>query len=860
MSVSDCGYNHTAAGTKTRQSPLPFTECPAHLELTYSAANQRILRVRGLSVHNSACEAALYSHEPRQPLHPSVFAIALKQLAEGVNLDKIQETNSRMYKDGSYTGQPTNLDNSKSAYRWLLKRHDTRSLYRQYNRLHGVNVTEAAHVNIDEWMDKDSPRYDPTIASAIFHYSARAEKGDRFEICIATKEMKDAAWRHGDRSQILMDGTFGVSTKKMLLFILMGLDEKRRGEPMAMFLFSAPSGNRHTAAGYNTDILERLLSKWKTSLGEKDGRTFEPAVAITDTDLMERNALMRVFPDIWLLICKFHIRQSWRNHRNKLLRGRSPVHMSLKTRMARLEAELVVTKEFGEAQELLAKEKIVLEAMLEDYPAIASNALAHLHYLGEGYWMKAEALWRSWSDYGRRYAAILLRCDIEGVLTTTNHLESFNGILKRKHLRRWQRGNRRLRVDILVKLLVTKILPAIFEQRSLELQEDDRWRRLLLTLPGGATLVGELSSTTGQAKLPPVAYLVPNESRDQAAAQLLQENQMSVPSIDPRTRNFLFSCYSSLATVYDPNPTLYNIAIATEGNAGCDCLDFTQRGGACKHIRAALIWIETRRQEDPRMPLISLPSSEQEARSRKLTSLSILLQSTVNGPDMNKSRLPTGVPRGIPPAVIEDAIREANETLYEDGDDGAEEGESIDEEDDSDLESVATDAGEDDEFTFTTLDHTGSARRAIEDQTFARVLFDLASVAPKLGQLGRYLMNMEGSFRTDEDVEKAAKAKAEIDLLSQQLGRLLANKAAQSSTSLSAQDGSGSRTPPQAKQPTFATLSSTEATQSSSKGEKQSEAERMRLKRAALFPHSPEKDAKRASVLWARLTSLDLLM
>lgn len=156
---------------------------------------------------------------------------------------------------------------------------------------------------------------------------------------------------------------------------------------------------------------------------------------------MERNTLRRVFPDIWLLICGFHICQSWRNHGNKLLRGRSLVHMDLKTRMSRLAAELVTTTDFDAAKDLLAKEAAVLEAMRNNYPAITTNGLAHLHYLSEGYWMKDESLWRSWSAYGHQYAAVLLHCEIDGVLTTTNRLESFNGILKHKWFQRYQRGN-----------------------------------------------------------------------------------------------------------------------------------------------------------------------------------------------------------------------------------------------------------------------------------------------------------------------------------------------------------------------------------------------------------------------------------
>lgn len=91
----DCGYNYAAAGTDTRQNPVPFTECPAHVELTYETATQHVLRICGLFVHNTACKNTVYSHIPCRLLHPAVFTVALKQLAKGVNLDNIHEKNSQ---------------------------------------------------------------------------------------------------------------------------------------------------------------------------------------------------------------------------------------------------------------------------------------------------------------------------------------------------------------------------------------------------------------------------------------------------------------------------------------------------------------------------------------------------------------------------------------------------------------------------------------------------------------------------------------------------------------------------------------------------------------------------------------------
>jgi hypothetical protein len=91
---------------------------------------------------------------------------------------------------------------------------------------------------------------------------------ERFEVCVATLDMCEAAWKYGHESQIILDGTFGVCNKKILLFIVMGVDEWEKGIPLAFLLFSALSGNRHTAAGYNMEVIARLLGEWKKSFGE----------------------------------------------------------------------------------------------------------------------------------------------------------------------------------------------------------------------------------------------------------------------------------------------------------------------------------------------------------------------------------------------------------------------------------------------------------------------------------------------------------------------------------------------------------------------------------------------------------------
>lgn len=611
LAGSDCGYDHHVSGSKKRHTPAAFTGCLAHAEITYAAATQKILRLRGYFQHDNECKRALLTRIPAQPLHESVFRVALAQLAEGASLGDIQKRNRTLIKTKGYPEMPSNPREWKQ--RWLFSRGDTRSLYRQHHRLKGVKVTEKPHINIDEWLDPKCPRYNQTFADAVFHYSARASKGERLEICVSTREMKEMAWKYGHRSQILMDGTFGVCDKKVLLFIMMAVDEDGHGVPLAFLFFSAPSGNRQTSSGYDANILTKLLAAWRQSLEDfRGGQKFYAMAAITDTDLKERIALVKVFPEIFLLICRVHLRRSWRNHRNRFLKGKSPIVSDIRRRLKAVEDALVQTLSFEAAESIIENEADVLREEIEigdgDTGPACEAALVHLEYLSS-YWL-SEDLWRSWSDFGRHAAAKILGCTIEIVIPTTNHLEAFNRVIKHNHIGHQQHGGRRLRLDVLLHFMVTDMLPSIFEQRAMSAAEHGRYKEWVLALPGGDQLWKEREA--GRRVLAPVAYLVPDASRDAAAQEILSHIQLSAPT--PDAEGFLFTCYSTLATQHDKTPKLYSIKLAYVGIASCNCADFIQRGGACKHLRAALLSLQHLR-EQYKIPIIPIPTSEQDART-----------------------------------------------------------------------------------------------------------------------------------------------------------------------------------------------------------------------------------------------------
>ncbi|RKO87741.1 hypothetical protein BDK51DRAFT_29331 [Blyttiomyces helicus] len=104
--------------------------------------------------------------------------------------------------------------------------------------------------------------------------SVMTASSDQFELWIASPPMLEAAWHHGHGKLILMDSTFGVSLQKILFFVVLVIDENYKGVPVALFLFSAPTGNLQTSSSYNTSIFPRFFSKWKAASGEKNGECF----------------------------------------------------------------------------------------------------------------------------------------------------------------------------------------------------------------------------------------------------------------------------------------------------------------------------------------------------------------------------------------------------------------------------------------------------------------------------------------------------------------------------------------------------------------------------------------------------------
>ncbi|KAJ7479629.1 hypothetical protein FB451DRAFT_1395192 [Mycena latifolia] len=130
-----CGYDHTQSHTKERHTPVPFTSCLAHAEITIADDSHKILRIRGYFHHNDACKQAEYTRIPPVPVHPSVFVVALSQLRDGATFADVKKKNRELFVAGGYKDFPVDL--STTSHRWLPETRDSRSLYRQFQRMNG---------------------------------------------------------------------------------------------------------------------------------------------------------------------------------------------------------------------------------------------------------------------------------------------------------------------------------------------------------------------------------------------------------------------------------------------------------------------------------------------------------------------------------------------------------------------------------------------------------------------------------------------------------------------------------------------------------------------------------------------------
>ena len=318
-----------------------------------------------------------------------------------------------------------------------------------------------------------------------------------------------------------------------------------------------------------------------------------------------------------------------------------------------------------------------------------------------------------------------------------------------------------MRLDLLVRVLVEDTLPGIFKRTRLRQREKELIDRRIRSLPGGDRLVEKFSQSF--ATPTPVAFFQPDIARDREASILLERKQISTPEFS--NEGFTFTCYSSLALASDINPTVYTVNLQLFGQANCTCSDFQNRGGACKHIRAALLKLDQLRQNAPQitLPHIRLPTSEDDARH-------LLGLTGVSSPsDADLVEQAEQAMRSL--LLDEEAIFEVNSATEEQSSTLSDDEPSVPDDNLPLSQSEIPDYSRD-EYDIPVLH--GPVRLGVDDQSSARVFRDLQNVAPKLLRLAEYL---DGVHLSKELVPQAISCRLSLRPIVDALDKMLKESA-----------------------------------------------------------------------------------
>lgn len=271
------------------------------------------------------------------------------------------------------------------------------------------------------------------------------------------------------------------------------------------------------------------------------------------------------------------------------------------SKLTKTKFRLIASTDHLEARNLIETERDILKTLVSTNSSAKKDAEAGLKFLDylAATWMDL-SMWSSWSQSARNEAALILGRDVDGILPTTNHLESFNNILKRKYIPQWQRSGKRLRFDVFIHHLVFKILPDIFVQRRMQ-EQYKNWLSTRFSKAAGEQLLQRRAlhaeqPRTGKSNIPfiPIAWYEPSHEKDiKAHALFAARPPRLVPFESRRPFELCASCAATTANLSDTSHHRYWLTVHPTGAATCTCVNWLKQGGACKHLRAFRLIIES---------------------------------------------------------------------------------------------------------------------------------------------------------------------------------------------------------------------------------------------------------------------------
>lgn len=349
---------------------------------------------------------------------------------------------------------------------------------------------------------------------------------------------------------------------------------------------------------------------------------------MTDCDEKERSAISAVFPRAERLLCRFHIMQCIRNHRNKqpkkldsdLKNVLSKCVESMKSE--KLDSEIVAEVECYR-QLVDTKLKTTQENRLNNTGTTKytpkefalkisayKDALKFIDYLKKT-WLNPK-LMSGWSHQARVRCAVLLGVKVADVPTTNNNVESFNNVLKYS-IGIFAKSSHLPRIDELVRILVDEVTPmsmrrlkfakALCAHRQAYQDEKAAWNCEKPDLNG--TILFSEQEEVANVPIPPNAdnssvFFEPDQQRDERADELIYCDKVSDPT-KLGNSSISFTVGSAIHSLNQKNYfVILSTMESTEQIFTCTCQDFYfRRSQFCKHMRAAKITYDSLSAQQP---------------------------------------------------------------------------------------------------------------------------------------------------------------------------------------------------------------------------------------------------------------------
>lgn len=174
------------------------------------------------------------SRVPCIPLHPELRAYALALLRDRMTLIQIQQ-HARVWALEQWG--PVSGD---AYFCYVLMDHESTSFYWSICKEIGIPQRSSPQDNMHGWFGPGEKPPSTLFTQSCLSYEAYEEGvTNRFSIIISTPEMQEKAWQFGHGKQMLMDLTFGFCSGRLLLCILMAINDRNKGIPIAFILFTA---------------------------------------------------------------------------------------------------------------------------------------------------------------------------------------------------------------------------------------------------------------------------------------------------------------------------------------------------------------------------------------------------------------------------------------------------------------------------------------------------------------------------------------------------------------------------------------------------------------------------------------------